>query len=90
MTFKEYYRDMVNKGIISTEPQGQKDVEAWNEIQLQNARDKADGILSLWKIIVQSRALLADDSPMQYEKLPDCDILFRFQPLTKFGYTGGN
>lgn len=90
MTFKEYYRDMVDKGIISTELQGQKDLETWNEIHLQKERDKADGILYLWKIVAQSVSLLADDNPMQYEKLPDCDILFFFWPLTKFRYIGGN
>ena len=90
MTFREYYKDMVDRGLITTEMQGQKDVEAWNEMQLQKARDMDDRILTLWKLTAQSIPHIVSPDPMQYEKLPDYDVLCFFKRLTKFDSVRSN
>lgn len=89
MTFKEYYKDIASRGLIKTDPQGQKDIETWAEIQLQKARDQADRILYLCKIVAQSYPLVAHIDAMLFDCLPDYDGLCYTKHLTKFN-TGGN
>ena len=83
-TMTDFFGELIRKGFISVEKQtqdGQHYIQMWEKIQLQKARDKADRILSLWKIVAQSIPLLVDANPMQYDRLADYEVLFAYQPL---------